>query len=107
MSDYINVSAQEAQALLRSESVMVLDVRDARSYRAGHIEGARMLHDGLEQALIEEGDFERPLLLYCYRGNESKKKADHLAQLGFRRVYSLDDGFTGWPRGDGSSPNPR
>ncbi|HET9934106.1 MAG TPA: rhodanese-like domain-containing protein, partial [Polyangiaceae bacterium] len=60
--------------------------------------GARMLHAELEQAMIEEGDYDRPILVYCYRGNESKKKADYLAQRGFKRVYSLDNGFTGWPR---------
>lgn len=100
MSDYINISATEAQALIAAERVTILDVRDHRSYRAGHIEGARMLHDGLEQLLVEEGDFDQPILLYCYRGNDSKKKADHFTFLGFRRVYSLDEGFTGWPRGN-------
>jgi rhodanese-related sulfurtransferase len=96
--DYQDISAEEAQQLLRREEVVILDVRDHRSYRAGHIEGARMLHEGLERALVEEGDFERPILVYCYRGNDSKKKADYLAALGFRRVYSLENGFTGWPR---------
>jgi thiosulfate sulfurtransferase len=99
MSDYLNISAEEAQALIRAESVTILDVRDHRSYRAGHITGARMLHDDLERTLVEEGNFDQPILLYCYRGNDSKKKADHFTQLGFRRVYSLDNGFTGWPRG--------
>lgn len=100
MSDYINISANEAQALIAAEPVTILDVRDHRSYRAGHIDGARMLHDGLEQLLVDEGDFDQPILLYCYRGNDSKKKADHFISLGFRRVYSLDEGFTGWPRGN-------
>jgi rhodanese-related sulfurtransferase len=98
MSDYINISADEAKTLIAREQVTILDVRDHRSYRAGHIQGARMFHEGVEKQLVEEGDFDQPILLYCYRGNESKKKADHLCFLGFRRVYSLDNGFTGWPR---------
>lgn len=98
MSDYQIISAEEAQKLIRTEEVTILDVRDHRSYRAGHIEGARMLHDDLEQAILAEGEFERPLLFYCYRGVESKKKAEHFANMGFQRVYSLDNGFTGWPR---------
>jgi len=98
MYDYLEISADEAQTLIRSERVTILDVRDHRSYRAGHIEGARLLHDGLEQMLVEEGEFDQPILLYCYRGVDSKKKADHFTQLGFRRVYSLNNGFTGWPR---------
>jgi len=98
MSDYQIISADEAKALIASEAVTILDVRDHRSYRAGHIEGARILHDDLEQALLAEGELERPLLFYCYRGNDSKAKAEHFARLGFQRVYSLDNGFTGWPR---------
>jgi rhodanese-related sulfurtransferase len=98
MSDYQIISAAEAKVLISSEAVTILDVRDHRSYRAGHIEGARLLHDDLEQVLLEEGEFERPLLFYCYRGNDSKAKAEHFARLGFQRVYSLDNGFTGWPR---------
>lgn len=98
MSDYQIISAAEAKALIAAEAVTILDMRDHRSYRAGHIDGARMLHDDLEQALLAEGEFERPLLFYCYRGNDSKAKAEHFARMGFERVYSLDNGFTGWPR---------
>lgn len=98
MSDYINLSAAEAQELIAREPVTILDVRDHRSYRAGHIEGARLLHDDLERMLVEDADYNQPILLYCYRGNDSKKKADYFSALGFRRVYSLDNGFTGWPR---------
>jgi rhodanese-related sulfurtransferase len=99
MSSYQIISAEQAKALIDAEDVTILDVRDPRSYRAGHIDGARLLHDGLERALLWEGEFERPVLLYCYRGVTSKEKAEHFAQLGFRRVYTLDSGFTGWPRG--------
>lgn len=99
-SDYIVITADEAKKLIATEKVTILDVRDPRSYRSGHIDGARLLHDDLEVVLLEEGDFEKPILLYCYRGVESKKKAEHFARMGFRRVYSLDNGFTGWPRGE-------
>jgi thiosulfate sulfurtransferase len=98
MSDYQIISAEEAKALMASESVTILDMRDHRSYRAGHIDGARMLHEDLEHTLLAEGEFERPLLFYCYRGIDSRAKAEHFANVGFQRVYSLENGFTGWPR---------
>jgi rhodanese-related sulfurtransferase len=107
MSDYEIISAAEAQALISSEPVTILDVRDHRSYRKGHIEGARLLHEDLEQVLLNEGEFERPVLFYCYRGNDSKAKAEHFARLGFRRVYSLDNGYMGWPRDDASAAAPK
>lgn len=92
------ITAEQAMTLMASEAITILDMRDFRSYRAGHLEGAIMLHDGLEQSLLDEGDFERPLLLYCYRGVKSREKAEALARLGFEHIYTLDGGYTGWPR---------
>lgn len=92
------VTTEQAQALLASEPVRVFDLRDFRSYRAGHIDGAVLLHEGLEQRLLQEENFSAPLLLYCYRGIKSREKAEQLAQLGFTRIYTLDNGYTGWPR---------
>jgi rhodanese-related sulfurtransferase len=92
------ITVEEARALISAEAVTILDVRDHRSYRAGHIAGARLLHEALERALLTEGAFERPLLLYCYHGNSSRAKAEHFTQLGFQRVYNLEGGYTAWPR---------
>jgi len=99
---YTTIDAEQAKALLASENVRILDLRDFRSYRGGHIAGAVMLHDGLEQQLIDEAERDEPLLLYCYRGIKSKEKAEYLAHRGFTRVYTLENGYTGWPRDDDS-----
>ncbi len=92
------MSIAEAQALLAKEEVIILDMRDHRSFRAGHIEGARVLHDGLEQSLVDAYEIDKPILIYCFRGIKSKEKAEHFERLGFKRVYSLEGGFTAWPR---------
>jgi len=91
------VNAEQAKALLSRETVRVLDMRDFRSYRAGHIEGAVLLHDGLEESLMDEGAYEQPMLLYCYRGIKSKEKAEYFVRRGFERVYTLEGGYTDWP----------
>jgi thiosulfate sulfurtransferase len=98
MSASYVISIAEAKALIASQPVTILDLRDHRSFRAGHIEGARLLHDGLEQALIEAYEVDKPILIYCFRGIKSKEKAEHFERLGFERVYSLEGGFTAWPR---------
>ena len=98
MPSYEVLSAQQAELLIAAETVKILDMRDARSYRAGHIDGAVLLHDGLERVLIEEAVHDLPLLVYCYRGIKSKEKALELACHGFTRVYALAEGFTGWRR---------
>lgn len=92
------IDVTEAKQLMAEESVQVLDMRDHRSYRASHIEGAVLLHEGLEKQLIIQGEKKEPLLLYCYHGIKSLEKAQFMSDLGFTRVYSLRGGFTAWPR---------
>lgn len=96
MSGYQIITPEQARRLLATPPVTVLDLRDQRSYRAGHLQGAVLLHDGLLQALIKQNDLEQPILIYCYRGNTSQERAQQFADLGFRHVYSLAGGYTDW-----------
>ena len=98
MPGYHVIDAQRALELLSAQAVRVLDMRDARSYRAGHLPGAAILHDGLEQQLVDSAPRDAPVLVYCYRGVKSRDKAEYLARLGFEQVYMLQDGFSAWPR---------
>lgn len=103
MSGYRIISNEQAQTLLASQAVTILDLRDHRSYRAGHIDGAMLLHDGLMQRLIQQNELDKPILIYCYRGNTSKEKAEQFWELGFQQVYSLAGGYTDWCRDTGAS----
>lgn len=96
MPRYRIINTEQARDLLASQPITVLDLRDQRSYRAGHIAGALMLHDGLLQALLKQDDLDKPILLYCYRGATSQERAQQLADLGFREVYNLEGGYTAW-----------
>lgn len=93
-SSYRCLSAAEAAALLRSEpDAVVFDVRDAASFRQGHVAGAAHL------------DFERfpawrrklapltPVVIYCYRGNASRDFVQLFADFRFDRVHSVDGGY--------------
>ena len=97
------VSVAQARTLIATQSPTILDMRDHRSYRARHIVGAMLLHDGLEQALLADEERDKALLFYCYRGVKSREKAEFFAGMGFSRVYSLDNGFAAWPRDDDST----
>lgn len=65
-SPKLRISQEELAALVRKEAVLVLDVREAEAYEAGHIPGARLVPLGdlsthLE-ALLREA---RPIVAYC------------------------------------------
>jgi thiosulfate sulfurtransferase len=99
MPGYQNITPEHARSLLATQLTTVLDLRDQRSYRAGHLDGALLLHDALMQTLIKQNDLDKPVLLYCYRGNASQERAQQFADLGFRQVYSLAGGYTDWQKG--------
>jgi thiosulfate sulfurtransferase len=99
MADHGTLTTEQARALIAAESnLTILDLRDHRSYRAGHIDGALLLHDGLMQSIIKRNQLDAPILLYCYRGVQSAERAEVFGDLGSKHVYSLEGGYTEWSK---------
>jgi len=90
------ITAKQAESLLRSVDVLVLDARDAASYRRGHIRGAQHVTISTLSTVIEDVEKGVPVLIYCYRGFASREYAQLIAGLGFSAVYSLDGGYEAW-----------
>ena len=93
---YVNTT--RAIELINREDGLVLDVRDAAEYGAGHILGAR--HLPLDRIDEGGGDLakkkERPLIVYDDGGERSAKAAAALKRQGFTRVASLTGGLGAW-----------
>ena len=49
---YQEISPKQAMDLLQDKEPMLLDARDATSYKDGHIEGAMLVHDGLLEQIV-------------------------------------------------------
>ncbi|MEM7412692.1 MAG: rhodanese-like domain-containing protein [Myxococcota bacterium] len=82
-----------------------VDVREPDEYAEGHLPRARSSPRGFlevradlehykRDAWFEDRD--RPLVLYCGGGHRSALAAYTLVQMGFTRVVSLAEGWTGW-----------
>jgi len=93
---YKRINVQEARDLMDNSNAVVVDVRDSASYEAGHIQGAEAVGDSNVQAFVENADFKRPLIVYCYHGNMSQGAADYFNRSGFEQTYSLDGGYETW-----------
>lgn len=94
-----------AVAALRAEGELILfDTRDAASYAAGHLDGAEPVSDAALRKLIQSRQRQRPILVYCYRGNSSRDVCRLIAGLGFSRVYNLEGGWQGWQRFSQTGP---
>jgi rhodanese-related sulfurtransferase len=91
------ITVTQAQQMLASQEVMLLDRRDIPSYRAAHVENAMLAHDGLIESIIKKRDRSKPIIIYCYRGNDSKELAALFGQFGFDS-YSVIGGYTEWKK---------
>lgn len=97
---YAEVSAKEAAALIANRQPFILDVRTAREFGAGHLEGASLvpvqdLHGRLSELAAHKRE---PVLVYCATGNRSTVAAKLLIDAGFEQVYNVRRGIGEWSR---------
>ena len=96
---YLNISAEEAKALMDSErDYVILDVRTAEEYESGHIPGAILIPD-TEIAQQAEGilrDKNQLILVYCRSGRRSKLASEILVELGYTNIREFG-GIIDWP----------
>jgi len=90
------VNTAEATHLINREDALVVDVRDAGEYGAGHILGAK----NVPLSRLDEGDLakrkERPVIVYCDGSERSSKAVAALKKQGFTRVVNLSGGLKAW-----------
>tara|TARA_Y100000768_G_C23547016_1_gene481859 strand:- start:213 stop:512 length:300 start_codon:yes stop_codon:yes gene_type:complete len=75
---------------------IVIDIRDPDSFAYSNIPGSKNFTSDDLMSLINNEDKEKELLIYCYKGNSSRKVAHFLSESGFSNVYSLIGGFNAW-----------
>jgi glyoxylase-like metal-dependent hydrolase (beta-lactamase superfamily II)/rhodanese-related sulfurtransferase len=94
------IGAAELDRRLRegANDLLVLDVREAEAWRAGHIPGSHCLPRGqLELRVNQElPDPTRRIVVACEYGKVSTLAAATLRELGFPRAVGLDGGMKAW-----------
>lgn len=93
------ITAESAKARMeQSPHAVILDVRTAEEYRAGHIKGAVLLPlDRLaEEAEAVLPDKSAEILIYCRSGRRSAEAGTILASLGYTKLYDFG-GIIFWP----------
>jgi len=83
---------------------LVLDVRDADSYRRGHIEGSRLATKENLSTYLSDAPKNKPVIICCYHGVSSRAFAKAFAERGFSDVSSLDGGYEAWAAAEQSAP---
>jgi rhodanese-related sulfurtransferase len=91
------IDAREAQALVASGSVRLLDVRTPAETASGIIPGAQLVPiDSLEERQREIARSGKPLLVYCAGGTRSAAACEFLSSQGYDGLINLSGGFQSW-----------
>jgi thiosulfate sulfurtransferase len=96
MKPFKSISAAEAKRLIAEQKPVILDCRDVKDYRAGHIDNAMHVHEQLRDSLLKKANKDGSLLIYCYYGHASEHLADMFCDFGFKHVFSLAGGYASW-----------
>lgn len=93
-----SVSAQELVDLVNKSDAVVLDVRDAKEFDAGHIVGAiNVPHAQLESRMAELNNHkDKPIVIACKMGQHSGMAGALLGKAGFENVSRLTGGIMEW-----------
>ena len=97
-SGVANVSATEAVMLMSRSKPLILDVRDATEFAAGHIQGAKNIP--LAELASRVKEFEKfkdkPVLVHCQRGLRAKSACSILRAQQFSQLHNLQGGLDTW-----------
>ncbi len=92
------VSTQQLTHLINKEGGVVLDVRDSKDFRDGHITGSKNIpFSQLKESVAELSEFKtKPVILVCKVGQHSGAAGKVLHASGFSDVRRLSGGITTW-----------
>ena len=82
-------------AELIGEGAQLIDVRRPYEWEAGHLADARNIEMNELSAAADSIDRDRPVILYCRRGNRSGMAADAFRGAGYH-AYHVAGGIEGW-----------
>jgi protein disulfide-isomerase len=95
-----NLTVEEFARMALDKTNVVLDVRTASEFEAGHLPGALNLditaRDFSQKAAAL--DKSKTYLVHCASGVRSLKACETMGSLGFHALYNLPGGFRAWVR---------
>ena len=93
---YQCISVEDAKALISSNDVTLVDIRDAQSFALANVENSQNISNTNVDGFLSTVDTEKPIIVICYHGNSSKGAAEYFFNQGCKLVHSLDGGFEAW-----------
>lgn len=92
------IAPRELHASLADPHVHVIDVNDPDNYAMAHVPGATHLEYDAVNVTTLPADTSAMLVFYCWSPEcpAASMAAASAAKLGFKRVFCMREGITGW-----------
>ncbi|MFG6668098.1 rhodanese-like domain-containing protein [Halomonas sp. HNIBRBA4712] len=92
------VTSSQATQLINREDAVVVDVRESKEFKAGHIAGARNIPQSNLDTRMKELDKvkDKPIIVVCKHGQSAGTVQAKLGKAGFERAYKLKGGMAQW-----------
>ena len=93
-----NLNSKDFATKVTDTSIVVLDVRTASEFAAGHIARAINIDvDGVNfQGEVSKLDKSATYAVYCHSGRRSGIATAQMAKLGFTNIFNLTSGLSDW-----------
>ena len=96
-----DISAHDLKAYIsehKEQSYLLIDVREPKEYRQGHIPGSVLLPLKEVEAGITNFDLEKDIFFYCRSGRRSRIAANLVADMGIpaKSIFNLAGGILAW-----------
>jgi rhodanese-related sulfurtransferase len=94
----VDLNPAEFQAKAQEAGVILLDVRTAGEFAAGHLEGALNIDvEGMTfEGEIKALDPSKTYAIYCQSGRRSRIAVETMSKAGFTNLFNLDQGIGSW-----------
>lgn len=92
------INTTQMMELIQQENVVAVDVRTPGEIADGYITGTNVFIDYNSDTFKEEVaklDKSKAYVVYCRSGNRSTKALNIMSDLGFLKLYELEDGING------------
>jgi rhodanese-related sulfurtransferase len=90
------LSQHEATRMINDRDATIVDVREAKSFAAGHLPNARLIEPAELSKRLTDLPAKRPVIVVCEDGRAASSAAKTIRQSGREDVHVLDGGMAAW-----------
>lgn len=96
---FTRIDVKEAEEMIQTGGVAVIDVRELHEYNAGHVPNAKLIPVATVYARREELPRDKDVIFVCAVGQRSALASEMAAAAGLTRIFNLEGGTDAWVKG--------